>query len=123
MPNIDQLAKEGVRFTNAFSTGTVCYPSCSTIITGTRTFEMGTGNHRNYYPIPDFIEGFPTYLREAGYYTSNNYKKDYNNTSSQEKIAKQAWNESSNKTGWWKRSSGQLLFLYLILWQVINPER
>ncbi|MBK0383630.1 sulfatase [Pedobacter sp. SD-b] len=108
-PNIDELAKKGVRFTNAFSTGTVCSPSRSTIITGARTFEMGTGNHRSQYPIPDFIAGFPTYLRKAGYYTSNNYKKDYN-TSSQEKITKQAWDESSKTAGWWNRKSGQPFF-------------
>ena len=45
-PNIDRLAREGVRFTNAFSTNTVCSPSRTTIITGIRTFEAGTGHHR-----------------------------------------------------------------------------
>ncbi len=107
--NIDQLAKEGVRFTNAFSTGTVCSPSRSTIITGARTFEMGTGNHRSQYPIPDFIKGFPTYLRKAGYYTSNNSKTDYN-TSAANRIIEQSWDESSNKAGWWNRKSGQPFF-------------
>ena len=33
-PVIDRLAKEGIRFPNAFSTGTVCSPSRSMIITG-----------------------------------------------------------------------------------------
>ena len=108
-PNIDRLAKEGVRFTNAFSTGTVCSPSRCTIITGVRTYKMGTGNHRSHYPIPDFIRGFPYYLRKAGYYTSNNVKTDYN-VKNPQRLIKEAWNESSNKAGWWKPKPGQPFF-------------
>lgn len=108
-PVIDQLAKEGVRFTNAFSTGTVCSPSRSCIITGVKTYKMGTGNHRSEYPIPEYIKGFPYYLRKAGYYTSNNSKTDYNvaNTGN---FTKEAWNESSDKAGWWNRQPGQPFF-------------
>lgn len=108
-PVIDQLSREGVRFTNAFSTGTVCSPSRSTIITGVKTYKLGTGNHRSNYPIPDFINGFPYYLQKAGYYTSNNFKTDYN-VDNAEAFTSKAWNESSNKAGWWKRKPGQPFF-------------
>jgi arylsulfatase A-like enzyme len=108
-PQIDKLARQGVRFTNAFSTGTVCSPSRSTIITGIRTFEMGTGNHRSTYPLPDFVHGFPHFMREAGYYTTNNSKTDYN-IRNPEAFIKDAWNESSNKAGWWNRQPGQPFF-------------
>lgn len=108
-PVIDRLAKEGVRFTNAFSTGTVCSPSRSTIITGVRTFKMGTGNHRSTYPIPDFIHGFPYYMQQAGYYTTNHVKTDYNIANAKEFTA-DAWNESSNTAGWWNRKPGQPFF-------------
>lgn len=108
-PNIDKLASQGVRFTNAFSTGTVCSPSRSCIITGVKTYKAGTGNHRSNYPIPDFIKGFPYYLQKAGYYTSNNSKTDYNVANANDFI-KKAWNESSNKAGWWKREPGQPFF-------------
>ena len=77
-PTIDKLAKEGVMFTNAFSTGTVCSPSRFTIITGCNTEQMGTGNHRSKMQIDTVIKGFPYYLKENGYYTSNNHKTDYN---------------------------------------------
>ena len=108
-PVIDGLAKDGVRFTNAFSTGTVCSPSRFTLITGARTYEAGTGNHRSAYPIPDLIKGFPAYLRNAGYYTSNNVKTDYN-TSEEKRLIAEAWNESSVKAGWWKRKAKQPFF-------------
>lgn len=78
-PTMDKLAAEGVRFTSAFSTGTVSSPSRFCLITGMTPTTMGTGNHRSHYPIPDFVHGFPKYLKDAGYYTSNNYKTDYNN--------------------------------------------
>ncbi|MFW5726727.1 MAG: sulfatase, partial [bacterium] len=108
-PEIDRLAQEGVRFTNAFSTGTVCSPSRSTLITGVRTFAMGTGNHRSHYPIPDFIKGFPYYLQQQGYYVTNNSKTDYN-VAGEKKFIREAWHESSNEAGWWNRKPGQPFF-------------
>ncbi|MCG8700152.1 MAG: sulfatase, partial [Bacteroidales bacterium] len=108
-PNIDKLAKEGVVFNNAFSNGTVCSPSRSTIITGCLTMVTGTGNHRSNYTIPKEICGFPKYLKDAGYYTSNNKKTDYN-TKNAKYIIKQSWHESSGKAGWWKREEGQPFF-------------
>ena len=108
-PVIDQLAKEGVRFTNAFSTGTVCSPSRSCIITGVKTYKTGTGNHRSNFPIPEFIKGFPFYLQQEGYYVTNNAKTDYN-LANDDVFTKEAWNESSDKAGWWNRKPGQPFF-------------
>ncbi|WP_159520518.1 sulfatase family protein [Sunxiuqinia indica] len=108
-PTMDKLANEGVRFTNAFSTGTVCSPSRTAIITGVKTYKTGTGNHRSDIQMPDFIKGFPAYLQEVGYYTSNNKKTDYNVEDEERFIAK-AWNESSGKAGWWNRETGQPFF-------------
>ena len=98
-PNIDKLAKEGIRFTNAFSTGTVCSPSRSAIITGIPTYKMGTGNHRSNYTIPKYIKGFPYFLKQEGYYTSNNVKTDYN-IANEKDFINESWDESSNKATW-----------------------
>ncbi len=108
-PVIDQLASEGIRFTNAFSTGTVCSPSRSCIITGVKTYKMGTGNHRSNYPVPEFIKGFPFYLQQQGYYTTNNAKTDYN-VANAGQFTNEAWNESSGKAGWEGRKPGQPFF-------------
>ncbi len=97
-PVMDKLANEGIRFANAYSTNTVCSPSRSCIITGVRSNQLGTGNHRSNYKIPDSIHGFPSYLHTAGYYTSNNSKTDYN-TSAAKRIIKESWDESSAKAG------------------------
>ncbi|MEM9835835.1 MAG: sulfatase-like hydrolase/transferase [Bacteroidota bacterium] len=108
-PVIDSLIKAGIQFKAAFSTGTVCSPSRYTIITGTNTNEYATGHHRSNYPIPAAVKGFPAYLKEKGYHTSNNAKRDYN-TSERWRITKESWVESSYEAGWWNRQPGQPFF-------------
>ena len=104
-PNIDAFAKQSILFTNAFCTAPVCAPSRSTLITGMYPTAMGTENMRSTYPIPGFIKFFPRYLREAGYYTTNNAKKDYNTTDQPN-----AWDESSNKATYKNRKPQQPFF-------------
>src|SRR5690554_3272504 len=77
-PNLDKLAERSVLYENAFAAAPVCAPSRSTLITGVYPTSMGTQHMRSTNPIPSQIRFFPTYLREAGYYTTNNSKKDYN---------------------------------------------
>lgn len=108
-PTMDSLAAGGVRFTSAYSTGTVSSPSRFCLITGVTPTTMGTGNHRSQYPIPEFVHGFPKYLKDSGYYTTNNYKTDYNNAREKEMIS-ESWNECSGKAGWWNRKPGQPFF-------------
>lgn len=108
-PHIDRLAEEGVRFTNAFATAPVCAAARSTIITGIPNEIAGTGNHRSYFPLPENVQGFPSYLRNAGYYTSNNFKTDYN-TSDADRLIEDSWHESSRRAGWWNRESSQPFF-------------
>jgi N-sulfoglucosamine sulfohydrolase len=74
-PNLDKFAKESIRYKNAFSTAPVCAPSRNTLITGMYPPSLGTEHMRSVYPSPAFVKFFPKYLREAGYYTTNNAKK------------------------------------------------
>ena len=68
-PNIDQLAKEGFRYTHAFANAPVCAPSRSGWITGVLALSMGTHHIRSRNAIPhDVIGYYPDYLRAAGYY-------------------------------------------------------
>lgn len=109
-PNIDALAKNGVRFDAAFSTGSVSSPSRFCLITGVKAFSSGNGHHRSSYPIPSGWEGFPYYLRQAGYYTANNSKTDYNLADAKQ-FTDRAWNESSSKADWRARENGQPFFV------------
>jgi len=77
-PVMDQLANEGVRFTNAWSTAPHCSVSRSTLITGCYATTYNMDTHRYKYPQPKDIPLYPRFLRDAGYYCSNNYKTDYN---------------------------------------------
>jgi arylsulfatase A-like enzyme len=104
-PNIDALAARGILYENAYCTAPVCAPSRFTLITGVYPPSFGTENMRSEYPVPGFIKFFPRYLREAGYYTSNNAKKDYNTVDQPE-----AWDESSNKATYKNRKPGQPFF-------------
>jgi arylsulfatase A-like enzyme len=65
-PNIDRIAKDGMRFTNCFVTNSICTPSRATIITGRYS-------HMNGVPVFNHIDGsqptLPKYLQAAGYHT------------------------------------------------------
>lgn len=103
-PAIDALAAEGVRLTNAFSTNTVCSPSRHTIITGVRTAQDGCGNHRSTFKVPSYVKGFASYLKAAGYFTSNNQKTDYNLDNAKAFIA-QNWTMQGGKADFTKREN------------------
>jgi len=77
-PNLDKLASEGIMFENAYANVPVCAPARSTIITGMYACSLGTHHMRSYNRLPKHIKFFTNYLREAGYYCSNNAKEDYN---------------------------------------------
>ncbi len=101
-PTMDSLfVNGGIRFNYAYANSTVSSASRSCIITGRDVNIMGTGNHRYNRTVPAEIKGFPYYLRQAGYYTSNNVKTDYN--ISNPNFITDAWNESSSTAHWRNR--------------------
>ncbi|MEC7907079.1 MAG: sulfatase-like hydrolase/transferase [Verrucomicrobiota bacterium] len=76
---IDQLAKDGFRYTNCFDNAAVCAPTRSVWITGMYGISNGTQPMRSRNLIPhNRIKYYPDLLREAGYHTSNPGKTDYN---------------------------------------------
>ncbi len=106
-PNIESLAQHGIVFTRAFSNAPVCSVARSAIISGCygpRTFSQ---YHRRlaHVPLPDSLRMFPYYLRQAGYYTTNNSKEDYNFIKGDE-----VWDESSKDATWRNRQPGQPFF-------------
>lgn len=67
-PNIDALAKDGLRFTNVFLTASSSSPSRASIITG--RYPHNTGACELHSPIGDEQIFFPNLLQNAGYYTA-----------------------------------------------------
>ena len=106
MPNIEKLADNGLVFQNAFSNAPVCSVARSTLITGSYAPRIAAQYHRRaaMAPMPEGLRMFPHYLREAGYYTTNNSKTDYNLSD------KGMWDESSNKATYRNRDSEQPFF-------------
>ncbi len=72
-PNIDKLASEGARYTNAFTTAAVCSASRSGFMTGMYQTSIGAHQHRtpDKKPLPPNVKVITDYFRAAGYFTSN----------------------------------------------------
>ena len=104
-PNLDKLAGRGMMYRNAWSNAPVCAPARTTIISGMYPPCTGSEHMRSFTHVPDRLRMFPCFLRDAGYYTSNNVKEDYN----LEHTGK-VWDDSSNKAHWRKRAPGQPFF-------------
>lgn len=104
-PNLDRLAARGVIYRNAWSNAPVCAPARTTIISGVYPPATGSEHMRSIASMPPDMKMYPQYLREAGYYCTNNSKEDYN----LEKPG-QVWDESSGKAHWRNRQPGQPFF-------------
>ena len=118
-PNLTRLADEGVRYTRVFSTSGVCAPSRASIATGMYQNRIGAHHMRTTSVVgegpaglipyeavpPSYVKMQSQYFREAGYYTSNNAKEDY-----QFRKPITAWDDSSPEAHWRNRASGQPFF-------------
>jgi N-sulfoglucosamine sulfohydrolase len=67
-PNIDQLARQGVQFNNAFLTTASCTASRASILTGRYPHNTGSPNLNDVLPADQ--KTVAAYLRAAGYYTA-----------------------------------------------------
>ena len=108
-PHIDNLAAEGVRFSNFYTTMGVSSPSRAALITGMYPSAIGANQMRNqgnprYLPEgivpyevipPAGVKCYTEYLREAGYYCTNNMKTDY-----QFNAPLTAWDENGKDAHW-----------------------
>jgi N-sulfoglucosamine sulfohydrolase len=124
-PNLDQLAREGVRYTRAFQAAGVCATARAAVITGMYPTSIGAQHMRttgssvsasgartmpaDVVPysvvLPERVRAFPEYLRKAGYYASNNHKTDY-----QFVPPVTVWDDSGPTASYRNRSRGQPFF-------------
>ncbi|MEL6923134.1 MAG: sulfatase [Bacteroidota bacterium] len=131
-PHLSRLAAEGICFDNFYTSAPVCAPARSSIATGMYPTKIGSMHMRtgpwHAYDIssrikdgkePYALEGLKVYeampepevkmmseyLRHAGYFCTNNSKKDY-----QFRYPLAAWDENNNKGHWRNRAEGQPFF-------------
>jgi arylsulfatase A-like enzyme len=133
-PNLDKLASESLIYDNAFAPVGVCAPSRSSIITGMHPTSIGTIHMRTSHDvfswgrrdysaevdikdiegdtirkysavIPDYVKCYTEYMREAGYYCTNNYKTDY-----QFAAPVTSWDENNQKAHWRNAPKGKPFF-------------
>ncbi|QDT39276.1 sulfatase-like hydrolase/transferase [Stratiformator vulcanicus] len=113
-PHIDALAKRSVRYTRFFAESPMCSPSRSTIITGMHNGPLGTSRMRSYHRIPEWVRPFSAYLRDTGYYCTNNKKTDYNLARNAEgdvsEFVRAAWDDSSQAAHWRNRTDEKPFF-------------
>lgn len=117
-PTLDKLAREGVLYERCFAQP-VCAPSRFTLITGMYAAGHGPAHHmRAQGKIPTWLKGFPALLRQAGYFTSNNAKTDYNAPIR----IREAWNESGRNAHWRNRPAGQTPFFSVFNHEVTHES-
>lgn len=104
-PNLDRLAKDGVRYRHAFANAPVCSTARTTLITGMYASSLGVQHHRSSVAIPEQFQLYPEPLRAAGYYCTNNAKTDYNVA-----VKRKIWDDSSAKAHYKNRAAGQPFF-------------
>ena len=132
-PNLSRLAAEGLRYTNVYSVSGVCSPSRSAIATGMYPNHIGAHNmtignvpremmnnpmikefFKKYMPKelkpyevvpPPYVKMHSEFLREQGYYCTNNVKEDY-----QFKASPTSWDQSSSTAHWRNKDTDQPFF-------------
>ncbi|MBN1789084.1 MAG: sulfatase [Bacteroidales bacterium] len=106
-PNIDNLAGKGFLYNRAYANSPVCSPARNSILTGAYAASNGNEQMRSNYSTSDRIGTYAGYLRQAGYYCTNNSKTDYNSGSID---PNKIWDESSNKATYKNRPAGKPFF-------------
>lgn len=118
-PNIDQLARQGIRYPNTFTTAGVCAPSRAAHITGMHQISFGGQHMRTssgplgaYKAVPPpQVKGYPELLRGAGYYTWTDEKLDYQFSSARANTGPfTIWDEEGGDGHWRNRQPGQAFY-------------
>lgn len=106
-PHMDQLAREGFLYTNAYANTPVCAPARNTILTGVLACSNGNEQMRSSYSKSDIVRPYTEFLMEKGYYCTNMVKTDYNFANVR---TDDIWDECSNEAHYRNRGKGQAFF-------------
>lgn len=113
-PNLEKLSKDMIIYNNAFSNAPVSSAARTTLITGCYAPRFGGSLHRclEELKMPEGLRMVPSYLRDAGYYTCNVIKTDYN-----VELDETAWDMMGDKImeidAWKKREDTSKPFFFM----------
>lgn len=116
-PNLDALAAKGYRYRVAWSNGPVCGAARTALITGVYPESTGGEHMRSLVPLPASVRLYPSLLREAGYYVTNNSKTDYNYPE-----VGTVWDESSGSAHWKNRPANAPFFAIFNIMQTHESQ-
>ncbi|ONI45000.1 hypothetical protein AN641_05155 [Candidatus Epulonipiscioides gigas] len=68
-PNLDNFAKENIKFNYCYSAAPVCSAARTSLNIGMYGTTAGVGNHRSMYKLPPQVKNFGDYMQKAGFYT------------------------------------------------------
>ncbi len=77
-PHLDALAKDGIRFTRAYTTSPSCVPARAAIFTGKYPSQCSCPTYITHLPASEVT--FMSRLRDAGYYTAGIGKQHFGDT-------------------------------------------
>lgn len=130
-PNIDALAKVGIRYPNTFTTAGVCAPSRTSQILGMHQISVGGQHMRTrdfktskYLAVPPSnVKAYPELLRQAGYFTYTNSKLDYQFSEYATHSGPfTIWDEESRKAHWRQGPKNKPFFGFVTL-EVTHESR
>ncbi|WP_298369566.1 sulfatase [uncultured Lutibacter sp.] len=119
-PNMDKLAKQGVKYVNAYANAPVCSASRSSQITGTYPSAYNLLNHRTMdrVPLEEGVVPIMELFRKEGYFCTNGWAHKMT------KNGKEDYNFSGKNffdgTDWNQRAEGQPFFAQV---QIHEPHR
>jgi arylsulfatase A-like enzyme len=133
-PRLDALARSGALFRHGYAPAPVCSPCRSAIITGCMQTTLGLHQHRSSRSreapihLPDHVKTVPEIFREAGYYTYNNGKDDYNFIYDRSKFYEgskphKGFYGKRGKGDWSDREPGRPFFGQVTLWGGKNKKK
>jgi N-acetylglucosamine-6-sulfatase len=103
-PNLDALARGGIRLHNAFVTTSLCSPSRASILTGLYAHRHRVIDNNN--AVPSGLTFFPQYLQAAGYETAFIGKWHMGSDSDQPQPGFDRWVSFKGQGTYWPNPNG-----------------